>query len=111
LIDRNSESSLWLCTAYLKPVTEALITAAQDQAICTNWMACHILGTANTDYAESVGQFPESIKYIVAGCPALAQNVYLNCHNDIISAVHWSLCGICGFVWSGEWWKHNPLGE
>ena len=42
LQDRNSKSSGWLRTAHLKPVTEALLTAAQDQAICTNWLACHI---------------------------------------------------------------------
>ena len=46
LQDRNYKSSGWLSTAHLKPVTEALLTAAQDQAVCTNWLACHILGTA-----------------------------------------------------------------
>jgi len=109
LQDRNSESSGWLCVAHLKPVTEALLTAVQDQAICTNWLACHILGTANSDLCRKCGLFPESIEHIVAGCPVMAQTVYLNCHNAITFTVHWSLCGACGFEQSEDWWKHNPV--
>ena len=44
----------------------------------------------------------------MAGCPVIAQTVYLNRHNAITSAIHWSLCGACGFEQSEEWWKHNP---
>ena len=36
LQERNPKSSVWLRAAHLKPVTEALLTAAQDQSICTN---------------------------------------------------------------------------
>jgi len=41
--------------------------------------------------------YPETIEYIVAGCPVIAQSVYLGCHNAMASAVHWSLCALCGF--------------
>ena len=71
--------------AHLKPVTEAMLTAAQDQTICTNWLACYILGTANSDLCRRYGQVPESVEHIVAGCPIMAQSVYLNRHNAISS--------------------------
>ena len=45
----SSQTSEWLMTAHLKPTTEALITAAQDQALNTNWHSCHILKTKQTD--------------------------------------------------------------
>ena len=37
----SSETSRWLQTAHLKPPTVALIMAAQDQAINTNWYSPH----------------------------------------------------------------------
>ena len=109
LQDKNSKSSGWLPTAHLKPVAEALLTETQDQAVSTNWLACHILGTATSDLCRKCGLFPESIEHIVAGCSVMAQTVYLNRLNAITSAVHWSLCGACGFKQSEDWWKHNPV--
>ena len=50
VLERSVNSSRWLRTAHLKPVTEALITAAQDQALCTNWLGFHILNTRATDF-------------------------------------------------------------
>jgi len=35
--------------------------------------------------------YPETIECIVAGCPVIAQSVYLDCYNVVASAVHWSL--------------------
>ena len=43
-----AQTSEWLRNARLKPSTEALITAAQDQALNTNWHSCHILKTKQT---------------------------------------------------------------
>ena len=108
LTERSPDSSLWLRRAHLKPVTEALICAAQDQAICTNWLGCHILGTVSSDLCRRCRQFPESIEHIVAGCPVLAQTIYLERHNAVASAVHWCLCGHCGFPRSDNWWMHQP---
>ena len=45
----SSETSRWLQTAQLKPPTEALIMAAQDQAINTNWYSHHILKNSPSD--------------------------------------------------------------
>ena len=30
-------------------------------------------------------------------------------HNAVTSAVHWSLCALCGFTCSSQWWQLQPL--
>ena len=94
--------------AHLKPVSEALISAAQDQALKTHWLGFHILGTSSTDLFRKCQVFPEIIEHIVAGCPSVAQTIYLERHNAVISAVHWNLCGVCGFAHSDQWWCQQP---
>ena len=101
-------SSAWLRTGHLKPVTEALIAATQDQALCTNWLGQHILRTVPYDYCKKCGQFTKTIEHIVAGCAVMAQTVYLDRHNAVASAIHWCLCGSCHFPRSQNWWQHHP---
>ena len=38
----------------------------------------------------------------------MAQTVYLDRHNAVASAIHWSLCGSCGFLRCDSWWQHHP---
>ena len=71
------QTSEWLRTARLKPTTEALITAAQDQALNTNWHSCHILKTKQTDKCRRCGEHPETVSHIISGCPKLGQTAYL----------------------------------
>jgi len=104
----DADSFCWLRNAYLNPVTESLLVAAQDQALNTNWLSCHIHGTVSSDLCRRCKMFPETIEHIVAGCPSIAQTVYLDRHNAVTSAVHWSLCSLCGFSRSTEWWQHQP---
>ena len=89
-------------------MTEALITATQNQALWTNWLGYHIMKTRDTDLCRKCRQFPESIEHIVAGYPLMAQTVYLERHNSITSSIHWCLCGSCGFQRSDKWWQHQP---
>ena len=110
LIERStqSQSCAWLRKAHLDPVTEAFIVAAQDQALCTNWLRHNIWGSLPSDHCRRCGQFAESVEHIVAGCPVMAQTVYLDRHNAVASAIHWSLCGSCGFLRCDSWWQHHP---
>jgi len=82
--------------------------AAQDQALCTNWLRHHIWRTIPSDHCRRCDQFAESVEHIVAGCPVLAQSIYLDRHNAVASAIHWSLWGFCGFLWCDRWWQHHP---
>ena len=53
-----TDSFHWLKNAFLEPVTEALLVAAQDQALNTNWLSFHIHGTVSSDLCiDVVGYF------------------------------------------------------
>ena len=87
----------WLQNAYLKPVIESLFLAAQDQVLHTNWLCFHIMRNIDSDLCRRCKMLPELIEHIVAGRPVIAQFIYLNCHNAVASAVHWSICAQYGF--------------
>ena len=93
----NANSYCWLRNAYLNPVTESLLIAAQDQELNTNWLSCHIPCTVSSDLCRRCRMYPETIEHIIAGCPTMAQTVYLDRHNAVTSAIYWCLCDLCGF--------------
>ena len=109
----NADSYCWLHNAYLNPVTESLLIAAQDQELNTNWLNCHIHHTVSSDLCRQCKMYPETIEHTIAGCPTIvilmiAQTIYLDRHNAVTSAIHWCLCGLCGFSCSTQWWQHQP---
>ena len=69
----SSETSRWLQTAQLKPPTEGLIMAAQDQVINTNQYSYHILKYSPSDKCRLCNEHPESIEHITTGYPKSAQ--------------------------------------
>ena len=79
----SSETSRWLQTAQLKPPTDALIMAAQDQAINTNWYSHHILKNSSSDKCRLWNEHPETIEHITTGCPKVAQSICLDRHNAV----------------------------
>ena len=86
----------------------SLLVAAQDQALHTNWLGSHFMKNINSDLCRRCKMFPETIEHIVAGCPVIAQSIYLDRHNAVALAVHWSLCEQYGFPQSEQWWQHQP---
>ena len=109
IIDKTDpKTSQWLRTSNLKPVTEALLTAAQDRALNTNWHAHNILKIRQDDKCRSCSEHPETVEHIVAGCPMIAQTLYLKRHNAVAATVHWGLCKTAGFERADNWWKHSP---
>ena len=109
VIEANSAlSSHWLRKANLPPTIESQIIAAQDQALCTNWLKHHILHQATNDLCRLCKQHPETIHHIISGCPQLASTKYLERHNMVASAIHWSLCGQYSLDRPQEYWRHRP---
>ena len=92
----------------MKPATEALITAAQDQALKTKWYQTNIIKTATDDLCRRCGKFKETVAHIVSGCPELAQGVYLNRHNAVASYIHWKLCKLVDLPSNNTWYNHTP---
>ena len=99
----RADSFRWLQNAHLKSVIESLLVAAQDQALHTNWLGFHIMKNINSDLCRRCKMFPETIEHIVAGCPVIAQSIYLDRHNAVVSGVHWSPCAQYGFPQSEQW--------
>jgi len=58
----QADASSWLQHAHLKSVTEAMLTAAQHQALNTHWLGYHILGTSNSELCRRCHQFLETIE-------------------------------------------------
>ena len=81
---------------------ESLLVVAQDQALHTNWLGFHIMKSINSDLCRRSRMFPETTEHIVAGCPVIAQSIYLDCHNAVALAVHWNLCAQYGFNSGGS---------
>jgi len=63
----------------------------------------------DSDLCRRCKTFPETTEHIVTGCPVIAQSIYLDCHNAVALAVHWSLCAQYGFPRSEhvQWWQHQ----
>jgi len=106
----QADSFRWLQNAYLKPVTESLLVAAQDQALNMNWLGFHnIMRNINSDLYRRCKMFPETIEHIVAGCPVIAQSIYLDCHNTVALTVHCVHCGAFLNLNSGGNTNHSLL--
>ena len=94
----------WLSGGDLKVGTEALLCAAQEQAIRTNYMKYHIDKTSESSLCRLCGKKGESVQHITSGCEKLAQKEY-NIRHD-----NWDFCKNNGLEHSEEWYDHAPEG-
>jgi hypothetical protein len=66
--------------------------AAQDQAMSTNYVKNKILKEDIYGKSPLCQQREETIDYLTAGCPILANNEYLIRHNKVGAHLHYSVC-------------------
>jgi hypothetical protein len=50
----------------------------------------------------------EHIRYIVAGCTALAPSEYTNRHNKVAGYLHWTICKHMGLQVTEKYYEHIP---
>ena len=62
----------WLSRSDVKVGAEALLCAAQEQAIRTNYMKCHINKTSENPLCRLCGKKGESVQHITSRCEKLA---------------------------------------
>jgi len=98
----------WLTKGNLNPSTEAILVAAQDQALNTKAHAKNILKCTRDGQCRLCGQHEETVSHLVAGCPILANAKYKERHNEVAKIVHWSLCKKYNIETIQQWWKHQP---
>ena len=79
--------------ADLKVETEAMLCAAQEQAIRTNYVKHKVDKTAQSPLCRICDKKSESISHIVSECEKLAQKEYKRRHDNVARIVHWKLSG------------------
>ncbi|CAB3978866.1 Hypothetical predicted protein [Paramuricea clavata] len=73
----------WLKKGDLKPETEALLCAAQEQALRTNYVKFHIDRTVESPLCRLCGEKGEHITHLISECKKLAQKEYKRRHDNV----------------------------
>ena len=90
-VDKN-KTWQWLSRSNMKISKEALLRAAQEQVIRTNYVKYHIDRTSESPLCRLCGKGSESVQHLVRGCEKLAQKLYKRRHDNVEKRVHWDLC-------------------
>ena len=90
----------------LKVGTEALLYAAQEQAIWTNYMKYHIDKTSESLLCRFCGKKGKSLQHIKSGCEKLAQKEYKRRHDNVAKKVHWDICKKNRLEHGEKWYGH-----
>ena len=98
----------WLRLSYLKLETEAMITAAQDQAIRTKAYNVNVLHSSNDSLCRWCHSSDETIFHVLSACPALAPTEYLERHNSVASLLHKHICEYYGIPTCKRPWLYKP---
>lgn len=107
-IDRNI-SYAWLKNGHLKPETESLLIAAQDQALKTRYIEHRVMKTREDERCRMCKEKSETVTHIMTACPILAQREYIDRHNRVCSLIHYEICRNYNCHLSVQkWYQHKP---
>ena len=98
----------WLKKVRLKVSTEALICAAQDQALATKAHATYILKTSQDPKCRMCKNKDETVSHLLTGCSKLAPTEYIRRHNEVARLVHRNICESYNIEVRRPRWKHEP---
>ncbi|KAJ8040969.1 hypothetical protein HOLleu_15434 [Holothuria leucospilota] len=107
-ITKKEHAYRWTASTGLKIETEALITAAQDQALNTKYHKTKILRVSTDPKCRMCKLSDETISHITSACQNLAGTLYLKRHNDLASAIHRKVCQNYDFHVEPVPWQHKP---
>lgn len=100
----------WLSKGDLKVGTEALLCAAQEQAIRTNYVKHKIDRSVESPLCRLCGKRGETVQHVICECEKLAQKEYKRRHDNVAKKVHWDLCKLNGLEHAEKWYEHTPEG-
>ena len=100
----------WLQKSDIKPETEALLCAAQEQALRTNYIKNRIDHSIDNDKCRMCGEKGETVWHIISECSKLAQREYKRRHDNVAKMIHWELCGKYGLDRPKTWYEKAPEG-
>lgn len=92
----------------LKVETEALITAAQDQALNTKCHQAKVIRTSNDPKCRMCNQKDETVAHIITACSKIAGSLYKTRHNNVAAALHHGICRHYGVQTCDNTWLHDP---
>ena len=81
---------------------------AQDPAISTNYFKNKILKEEIYGKSPLCQQHEDTMDYLTAGCPILANSEYFIRHNKVGAHVHYSICKALGNKTIDKWYTHTP---
>ncbi|XP_051911362.1 uncharacterized protein LOC127593748 [Hippocampus zosterae] len=102
------KSYQWLERASLRDSTEALILAAQEQALSTRAIDAQIYHTRQDPMCRLCKEAPETIQHITAGCKMLAGKAYMERHNQVAGIVYRNICAEYGLETPRSKWETPP---
>ncbi|CAL9694852.1 unnamed protein product [Knipowitschia caucasica] len=102
------KSYQWLEKAGLQDSTEALIMAAQEQALSTRAIEAQIYHTRQDPRCRLCKEAPETIQHITAGCKMLAGRAYMERHNQVAGIVYRNICAEYGLETPRSKWETPP---
>ncbi|XP_051931065.1 uncharacterized protein LOC127607055 [Hippocampus zosterae] len=102
------KSYQWLERTGLKDSTEALILAAQEQALSTRAIEAQIYHTRQDPRCRLCKEAPETIQHITAGCKMLAGKAYMERHNQVAGIVYRNICAEYGLETPRSKWETPP---
>ena len=95
----------------MKNGAEALLCAAEGQAIRTNYVKHHINKTSSEiPLCRLCGEKGQSVQHLVSRCEKLAQKEYKRRHSNLTKKAYWDLCKKNGLEHAEKWYKHVPDG-
>ncbi|KAM9816571.1 carbohydrate sulfotransferase 6 isoform X4 [Syngnathus typhle] len=102
------KSYQWLEKARLKDSTEALIMAAQEQALNTRAIEAKIYHTRQDPRCRLCKEAPETVQHITAGCKMLAGKANMERHNQVAGIVYRNICAEYGLEAPSSKWEAPP---
>ena len=92
----------------LKAGTEALIFAAQEQALKTSYVKFHVDKTEKSPFCRMFYEKGESVSDLVSECSKPAQRDYERRHDNLPRIIHWELCRLYELDRPDKWFEHEP---
>ena len=96
---------MWLSEGRLRPQTEALLFAAQDDVLYTRWHQNRILRNSSLLMCRECGKAMETVKHILNMCEPKGFSLYKERHDRAILIVLWRLLKEYGFKQEEPWYK------
>ena len=96
----------WLEKCDIRDSTEALIMAAQEQAVKTRAIEAKIWHTRQDSKCRLCKQHDETIQHIITGCTKLAGTAYMERHNQVALIVYRNICKTYNIETPKNWWEY-----